>query len=36
MTFWLSVAILERFSPQVVRCLGFALQAIHYWLVPTA
>ena len=26
----------RRFSLQIVRFLGFALQAIHYWLVPTA
>jgi hypothetical protein len=26
----------KRFSLQVVRFLGFALQAVHYWLAPTA
>jgi hypothetical protein len=26
---------IKRFSLQVVRFLGFALQAIHYWFVPT-
>jgi hypothetical protein len=26
----------KRFSLQIVRFLGFALQAIHYWFVPTA
>jgi hypothetical protein len=26
----------KRFSLQVVRFLGFAFQAIHYWLAPTA
>jgi len=26
---------IKRFSLQVVRFFGFALQAIHYWLVPT-
>jgi hypothetical protein len=26
----------KRFSLQVVRLLGFALQAVHYWFVPTA
>jgi hypothetical protein len=27
---------IKRFSLQVVRFFGFAFQAIHYWLVPTA
>jgi hypothetical protein len=27
---------IKRFSLQVVRFLGFAFQAIHYWLAPTA
>jgi hypothetical protein len=27
---------IRRFSLQIVRFLGFALQAIHYWLLPTA
>jgi hypothetical protein len=27
---------IKRFSLQVVRFLGFALQAVHYWFVPTA
>jgi hypothetical protein len=26
---------IKRFSLQVVRFFGFALQAVHYWLVPT-
>jgi hypothetical protein len=25
----------KRFSLQIVRFLGFALQAVHYWFVPT-
>jgi hypothetical protein len=27
---------IRRFSLQVVRFLGFGLQAVHYWFVPTA
>jgi hypothetical protein len=27
---------IKRFSLQIVRFLGFALQAVHYWFVPTA
>jgi hypothetical protein len=27
---------IKRFSLQVVRFFGFAFQAVHYWLVPTA
>jgi hypothetical protein len=27
---------IKRFSLQVVRFLGFAFQAIHYWLAPTS
>jgi hypothetical protein len=27
---------IKRFSLQIVRFFGFSLQALHYWLVPTA